>query len=316
VAETQLEFHRNYLYNRYDANVQRFTAEVPQVWQWDDHEVVNNWSRSKDLSGDARYTEKRVPTLVARAARAFLDYAPMCWFNQQECERVYRHIPYGPDLDVFVVDMRSYRGANSANLQAMRGPETDFLGPVQVEWLKRGLDASRATWKVVAADMPIGLGVPDGPGLWEAIANGNDGPALGRELEIADLLRFIKRRQISNVVWITADVHYCAAHYYDPGKARFQDFDPFWEFVAGPLNAGTFGPNTLDATFGPQLVFAKTPPAGGPVNLPPTAGLQFFGQIDIDARSRDMLVALKDIDGKEVFSRRLHARPAKGWADD
>ena len=28
---------------------------------------------------------------------------------------------------------------------------------------------------------------------WEAIANGDNGPPLGRELEIADLLRFIKR---------------------------------------------------------------------------------------------------------------------------
>ena len=314
VAETQLEYHRSHLYNRYDLNVQRFSAEVPQVWQWDDHEVVNNWSGSKDLSADPRYTEKRVPTLVARATRAFLDYAPMRWFDQQESERVYRHIPYGADLDVFVVDMRSYRGPNSANLQPVRGADTDFMGRVQVEWLKRALDASRATWKVIAADMPIGLGVPDGAGVWEAIANGNAGPALGRELEIADLLRFIKRKQICNVVWITADVHYCAAHYYDPNQAQFQDFDPFWEFVAGPLNAGTFGPNALDGTFGPQLIFAKTPPAGA-ANLPPTAGMQFFGQVDIDARSKDMVVALKDIDGQEVFSRRLHAKPCKGWDD-
>ena len=68
-------------------------------------------------------------------------------------------------------------------------------------------------------------------------------PPLGRELEIADLLRFIKTRRIRNVVWITGDMHYCAAHHYDPARARFTDFDPFWEFVAGPLHAGTFGPN-------------------------------------------------------------------------
>ena len=61
-----------------------------------------------------------------------------------------------------------------------------------------------------------------------------------------------------NVVWLTADVHYCAAHYYDPARAAFRDFDPFWEFVAGPLNAGSFGPNTLDGTFGPQLVFVES----------------------------------------------------------
>jgi phosphodiesterase/alkaline phosphatase D-like protein len=50
-------------------------------------------------------------------------------------------------------------------------------------------------------------------------------------------LRFIKRERIHNVVWVTADVHYTAAHYYDPAHASFTEFEPFWEFVSGPLNA-------------------------------------------------------------------------------
>jgi phosphodiesterase/alkaline phosphatase D-like protein len=36
---------------------------------------------------------------------------------------------------------------------------------------------------------------------------------------------------IRNKVWITADLHYTAAHFFDPNKAIFQDFEPFWEFV-------------------------------------------------------------------------------------
>src|SRR4029079_1031195 len=137
-------------------------------------------------------------------------------------------------------------------------------------------------------------------------ANG-DGPPLGRELEYAGLFKFIKQQRIRNVVWITGDVHYTAAHYYDPARARFQDFEPFWEFVSGPLNAGTFGPNALDNTFGPQVMFQKTPPAGQ-FNLPPSAGLQFFGDVHIDSRSHDMTVSLRDIDGVQVFSQRLAAR--------
>jgi alkaline phosphatase D len=50
---------------------------------------------------------------------------------------------------------------------------------------------------------------------------------LGRELEIADLLSFIKQSSIANTVWFTADVHYAAAHFYDPNQAKFQDFEPF-----------------------------------------------------------------------------------------
>jgi alkaline phosphatase D len=163
------------------------------------------------------------------------------------------------------------------------GEETAFLGAEQMAWLKRDLLASRATWKIVAADMPIGLQVGDGKDAegrarFENLANG-DGPALGRELEIAELLRFIKRNRIRNTVWLTADTHYCAAHYYNPAKAQFTDFDPFWEFMTGPLNAGTFGPNEKDNTFGIEVKFEKAP-AGGRVNVPPSEGMQFFGGED------------------------------------
>jgi len=311
VAETLAEFRGNYLYNLLDDNLRRFNAHVPQVWQWDDHEVLNNWSPGKDLSGDARYTEKSIQVLASNAQRAFLEYGPMRWHDQEESERVYRHIPYTGLLDVFVLDMRSYRGRNTFNRQDQPGPETVYLGQPQIEWLKAMLKSSRATWKVIASDMPLGLVIGDGTDTqgrprFENSSNG-DGPVLGREFEIADILQFIGHHDIDNVVWLTADVHYCAAHFYDPGKAVFKDFAPFWEFVAGPLNAGTFGPNPLDNTFGPQVVFQKVPPPGQ-LNLPPSAGLQFFGEVCIDHRSGDLTVTLRDIDGTSVFSKQLRAR--------
>ena len=156
VAETLDEFRGRYRYNLLDENVRRFNAEVPQIWQWDDHEVANNWSDAKDLSADARYTEKNVPLLTARGTRAFLEYAPMRPFDARESQRVYRRFSYGPLLELFVLDMRSYRGPNSTNLQATPSDETAFLGREQLDWLKAGLEDSRAVWKVIAADMPIG----------------------------------------------------------------------------------------------------------------------------------------------------------------
>lgn len=315
VAETQAEYRGRYKYNLLDKNVRNFNAEVPQIFQWDDHEVVNNWSDSKDLSNDSRYTVKDIPTLIARASTAFHEYAPLRPHDAEESDRVYRKISYGKLLDVFVLDMRAYRGPNTANLQTQQSHETAFLGETQVAWLEDELKNSTATWKVIAADMPIGLNVGDGVDAqgnarWEAIANGNDGPAAGRELEIAGLLSFIKHEHINNLVWLTADVHYAAAHFYDPGKAKTTDFAPFWEFIAGPLNAGTFGPNTTDATFGPQVVFTKAPPAGQ-ANLSPYAGLQFFGEVNIDQKSRALTVDLKDINGVSVFSKTLDAVEAR-----
>ncbi len=134
-----------------------------------------------------------------------------------------------------------------------------------MRWLKNALKRSQATWKAICSDMPIGLLVRDGKEDFENAANGN-GPALGRELEIADLLGFIKHQGIKNTVWFTADVHYAASHYYDPNAAVFQDFEPFWEFVSGPLHAGTFGPGEFDNTFGPQLKYKAIPMACDPID--------------------------------------------------
>ena len=96
------------------------------------------------------------------------------------------------------------------------------------------------------------------------------------------------------------NVHYCVAHYYDPAKARFTQFDPFWEFVAGPLNAGTAAPpTTLDATFGPEAKYRK----GGRIfGRAPSEGLQFFGKLKVDARTRALTASLHDVANETLFS--------------
>ena len=227
VAETLDEYRGQWKYNLMDEHCRALNAVCPTFFQWDDHEVTNNWSSSKDLSKDDRYTEKSIALLSARAGRAFHEMTPIR-FTPAEPGRVYRKIAYGPLLDVFFLDLRSYRGPNGPDMEETLTPQSRILGEEQVRWLKRELANSKATWKVIACDMPLGLIVWDNgtekKGA-EAVSNGDSGPARGRELEIADLLRFIKNAAIDNTVWLTADVHYTAAHYYNPDKAQFQDFD-------------------------------------------------------------------------------------------
>jgi alkaline phosphatase D len=299
VAETLDEFRGNYLYNLLDENARRFNAEVAQVVLWDDHEVRDNWYPQEVLD-DARYTERRVSVLAERARQAFLEHQPIRP-SVEEPGRIYRSLPYGPSLEVFALDLRSYRGPNSPNRQVVPGPETAILGAVQARWLEQALRSSKATWKVIACDMPLGLVVSDGPTDFEAVANGDGGTPLGRELEIAGVLRSIREHDVENVVWITGDVHYAAAHHYDPARARFKDFKPFWEFVAGPLNAGTFGPGRLDDTFGPEARFVAIPPGMKP-NRPPSAGFQFFGTLRVAGRAQVMTVGLHDLTGKAVYT--------------
>jgi len=306
VAETLGEFRGQFLYNLLDENVRRFNAEVPQVVLWDDHEVRNNWYPTQVLD-DPRYHEKSVALLAARAKTAFLEHQPIR-LSGEDPERVYRSLSYGPLLELFALDLRSERGPNTANRQEAAGPETAILGERQLAWLVEGLRASPSVWKVVASDMPLGLVVTDGPERFEAVANG-DGPPLGRELEIARLLRALRDNRVRNVVWITGDVHYAAAHHYHPDRARFRDFHPFWEFVAGPLHAGTFGPRVLDDTFGPELRFLGIPPGMKP-NRPPSEGLQFFGMGRVDAATGTLTVSLHELEGRAIYTVELPAESA------
>lgn len=308
-AETLDEYRGNYKYNLTDKNVLAMNAEIPIFAQWDDHEVTNNWWPHEPLTREEhqrkKYVEKNMLVMAARGARAFHEYLPIR-STPAEPMRVYRKLAYGPLLDVIMLDTRSYRGPNGQNKEESYGPSAHYFGPQQVAWFKRALQSSRAAWKVIACDMPLAL-----PRTYEAdrrqesMSQGDGGPPLGREHELADILSFIKRERIRNVIWITADVHYAAAHYFDPNKAAFQDFDPFWEFVAGPLNAGTGRPIRLDATFGPQVVFEKGVPPGTNVNHGPSYGMQFFGHVAIDGATEVMTVSLKDIDDNLLWSRKL-----------
>ena len=299
VAETLEEYRGQYAYNLLDTHFRAFFSQTPVIAQWDDHETLNNWYPSERID-DARYETASVDLLAARAERAFRDAMPLA---PKLGPGFYRWVRLGPLIDVFVLDARTFRGPNGANQEPAPGPSSAFYGADQVSWLKRALSASRATWKIIATNMPLGLVVGDGPSLHEAMANGRP-ELLGREHELADILRFAQARKVANLLFVTADVHYAAAHHYHPDRARFTQFDPFWELVAGPLHAGTFGPNPLDPTFGPEPVFvART--QGAKMNLPPSEGEQWFGGLRVDAKTRLLEVSLYDRTGKVVFRRNL-----------
>lgn len=302
VAETLNEFRGRHRYNLMDRNVRAMYADVPVIAQWDDHETHNNWYPGEIIT-DPRYTERRVDVLAARGRQAWQEYQPIAQLSDGstgfEPARIYRKISRGPQLDIFCLDMRTFKDANTDGKETHL---THILGQEQAEWLIREVSRSRATWKVISADLPLGIIVPDGPVNQESLANRDAGAPLGKELEIAGVLSAFKRNRVKNVVWLTADVHYCAAHRYSPERAAFQDFDPFWEFVAGPINAGTFGPSSMDATFGPEVAFFK---AGAYANQSPRSGeSQYFGHVDL-AEDDVFTVSLRNANGTVLWSKAL-----------
>ncbi|MDJ0620466.1 MAG: alkaline phosphatase D family protein [Calothrix sp. MO_192.B10] len=296
VAITLDEFRANWKYNLGDEKFQRFLAETPIYVEWDDHEVTNNWYPGEILPSGDPYNGISVDILAERAAQALFEYNPI---RGEELFRSFRH---GKHLEIFLLDERSFRGPNPQNSDR-NGIE--MLGQKQFQWLKQALRKSQATWKVIATHDPFTI-VTGGETDRDAWGQ-NDPAVLGRELQLRDLLQFIKNQGIKNVVSITADVHFAAAIQTDPDRAIFKDFNPFWEFVIGPINSGAFGPGNLDPSFGPEYKFVRGPETLNlPVNLPPSkTDLQFFGLAEVDGRTADLTVQIRDITGKLVYEKVL-----------
>ena len=189
--------------------------------QWDDHEVTNNWWPGEPLTRAEHQRKKyarRTRCCWRRArSRAFHEYMPM----RADAGRSRPRLPQ----DRLRPAARRLHARHAQLPRAERrrhgggyGPAAYFLGAAAVrvaqaraDAVARDLEGDRrrhAARPVVVYDGDREMGL-------EAVAQG-DGPPLGRELEIADLLVFIKHAGIRNMVWITADVHYTAAHHYDP----------------------------------------------------------------------------------------------------
>jgi alkaline phosphatase D len=108
-------------------------------------------------------------------------------------------------------------------------------------------------------------------------------------------------------------MHYTAAHYYDPNQAVFQDFTPFWEFVSGPIHAGSWTVGELDNTFGPRAIYQKGCSKEQGDNLAPCFGLQFFGHVSIDGATEAMTVTLKDVNDRNLWATTIE-RGSGRWS--
>ena len=294
VAETLDDFRGAFLYPRHARVFREVSAHVPIVHVWDDHEVHDNWWPGQLLE-DPRYAERAIDVLAARARRAMFEHTPT--LRPPEAP-MYRSLRWGPHVELFLLDGRSFRTPNQPEPARER-----FLGEAQVAWLLDAMARSRATWKVVASDMPISLLVAErrrGGGLaWDGIANAGKGAApTGREEEIAALLGGLRSRGVRDVVWLTADVHYAAVQHLDPARAEaaggFGGFAPFHELVAGPMHAGAFPRKELDATFGAEVEWAS---ADGDTFGSPADGRQTFGLVRVEGATGVMHVSFVDADG-------------------
>lgn len=177
--------------NREDGPLQRMLAAMPAAAIWDDHEVVNDVDHTYPALGEGR--------------QAFREYWPV-----RASDTLYRRFAWTSAAEIFVLDCRSYRSPKGQS----DGPGKTMLGPTQKAWLKDELEASTATFKFVVSSIP--LLPPSRPDSWSGYAT-----------ERRELLDFIRRERIRNVVVLSADIH----------MALDYEANGVQEYVAGPIGA-------------------------------------------------------------------------------
>jgi alkaline phosphatase D len=296
VAVGLRDFWAHWRYGRADRPSQQLLRSTSYVGVWDDHEVVNDFGPLTDAPTAPPYTGAH---LLPLGLDAFLDYTPIA-ASPDTPKRLYRALRWGNHVELFVLDTRQYRDANSAIDGAAR-PKT-MLGREQLTWLKERLATSDATWKVIVSSVPMSIPTGFPP------TNGRDGWAnfdqqTGFEHELLDLLRFMAERRLDDTVWITTDVHFAEVFRYRP----FPDRPSFTvhELATGPLNAGIFPNRDFDATLNPERLFFHGPATAEAVTSWEAAKRWFnFGVLEVERNGR-LTASIVDTPGETVFSLAL-----------
>ena len=231
-----------------------FNAEVPMFAQWDNHEVINHWAPlgTHDKTG---FVEDGSSRLVARARRALHEFMPM-----RAVLRSGRVIAGSATARCSTSSWSTCAATRETPGTSATTGATPLSWAPRNAWLKRELVASDATWKVIAADMPIGL-FSDRLALATARRSGGS--------ESRDCCRS----------WSAPHPQHGAAYRRHAGTpprtlrsepGDLADFEPIWDFVSGPLHAGRWR-RGRSITFGPKAMYQKGCSAEQASPRPPSA---------------------------------------------
>jgi alkaline phosphatase D len=236
---------------RADRPLQAFMAQCVTYATWDDHEIEN----------DAHGGMAQLPI----AEQVFREYWPCATVEKTGLHRAFS---LSPQVDLIMLDTRRFRSVQAL----VDGPEKTMLGVRQKQWFLETLRRSRARFKIVATSVPF---------------HGSSQDAWGNyKTERDEIVAFIQRERIANVVMISADYHFAR----DWSNKR----TGLHEFMAGPLATfRTFDkhPETRERhSKGSHFVF------GDDFN---------FGLLRFDAVTSSLAVSYQDSRGKVLFERTL-----------
>ncbi|MGD6746014.1 alkaline phosphatase D family protein [Streptomyces sp. BH106] len=199
-----------------DPDVQAMQAAHPLIAIWDDHEFANDaWS-----GGAENHTPDTEGSWQARqqaAKQAYFEWMPV---RPSTAGTVFRRLRFGNLADLHLLDLRSFRSEQSSvGNGAVDSPERTITGRAQLDWLKSGLTASDARWKLVGTSVmisPVAFGsLPAhiaGP-LAELLGLPKEGLAInvdqwdGYTHDRAELISHLREHAVRDTVFLTGDIH-------------------------------------------------------------------------------------------------------------
>lgn len=321
-ATTLDGYRRKYQENRRVVFLRSLLRSTSTIAVADDHEVMND------------YDPPSVPPERLRAAwQAFREYWPV---REGPGGRLYRGFRWGKELEVIVLDERSYRSPRvnrSAVCDNPPGSKTADIAPTLPPPLRQGfaaitpqlsLPAPVACLAALSDPSRTMLGEAQKAWLkqvllgsdatWKVIINGVPIQELfalpydrweGYAAERVEILNFIRSSGIRNVVWLTTDTHATIVN--DVRVSTYAPrFDPtgMMEIVTGPIGTNTFA-REIAAFAGPAAVPAFLAFVGGP--LPQGLGarcVEFdrfsYATVQVNAVAKTLRVTPKDTSGAPI----------------
>lgn len=210
------DYRTRYDQYRRDPDVQRLHAAHPVIATLDDHEFADGAWRD----GAAEHKPEYGPwsDRKANAFRAREEWLPIRRPDPADPERVWRNVRVGDLAEIFLIDTRTRRD-EPVEGPPMNDPARTALGADQRDWLLGALDASSATWRLLANPSVMGqtwnpaLPAELRPALKKVklIAGDEQGPDWdqwdGYPAERDALLTHVQDHGIDNLVVLSGDVH-------------------------------------------------------------------------------------------------------------
>jgi alkaline phosphatase D len=325
------------------ANLRRLRAAAGMYNHWDDHEFLNDFAigqtRYPTASGTQEGQAKRIVTVDGRklyrdSVKAFREYMPVTYSKSRG---IYRSFRWGRNLEVFLLDERSFRDPGADDAGTCDNPagsgrrdfaptvpqrlRTTFAGvvpqlafPPSQTCLDRINDPNRH-YLGTAQFNRFTRAIKRSKATFKVVMN--ELPIQqtfidpydrweGYAAERARLIEFL-RDNVSNVVFLTTDVHANLVN--DVRLSTFpEDGGPvnsgITEITTGPVGTDTFKDDINDDTGNSSAgdlannFFLRQPPPDGPGIQ--CSNLDVFSYGEVKVTSSKLTVQLKDAKGKTV----------------